>query len=50
MESYEREIPLSTVRALYGHQVLTDQLVASLNKELRVSDIKKDAIEIGYPV
>ena len=50
MESHEREIPLSTVRALYEHQILTDQLVTSLNKELRVSDSKKDALEIGYPV
>lgn len=49
MESSEREIPLSAVRALYEHQPLTDQLVASLNKKLGVSDIKKDAIEIGYP-
>ena len=50
MECYEREIPLSAVRALYEHQVLTEQLVASLNKELALSDIKDDALEIGYPV
>lgn len=50
MESYERDIPLSAVRALYQHQVLTDQLVVSLNKDLALSDIKDDALGIGYPV
>jgi hypothetical protein len=50
MESHEREIPLSGVRALYDHQPLTDQLVSSLNKKLGVSDIKEDADEIGYPL
>jgi len=50
MDSYEREIPLFSVRALYEHQALTDQLVASLKKKLALSDIKEDALEIGYPV
>lgn len=49
IECYEREIPLSAVRAIYEHQPLTDPLVASLNKDLVVSNVREDAGKIGYP-
>lgn len=47
---YEREILSAAVSAIYGHQALSNELVASLNAELTLSDIAKDAVEIGYPI
>lgn len=47
---YEREILLAAVSAIYRHQALSNELVASLNAELTLSDISKDAVEIGYPI
>jgi hypothetical protein len=49
IERYEREISHSAVQAIYKHQALTNELVATLNTERVLSDIKKDAVEIGYP-
>jgi hypothetical protein len=49
IEYYEREFPPAAVRAIYEHQALTNELVASLNAGLTLSDIGKDAVEIGYP-
>lgn len=50
VDYYEREIPLTAVSAVYEHQILTNQLLATLNPELALANIAKDAIEIGYPV
>jgi len=49
VDYYEREIPLTSVRAIYEHRVLSDDLLRALNSELMLRDIAKDAIEIGYP-
>ena len=46
---YDREIPASAVEAIYEHQALSNQLVASLNEELSLPDVLSDAMQIGYP-
>ncbi len=46
---YEREIPLPAVQAIYGHQTLSEHLIATLNSECALSDVNSDALEIGYP-
>jgi hypothetical protein len=46
---YGRQIPSAAVRAIYEHQALSDDLVATLNPDLTLSEITKDANEIGYP-
>ena len=50
VDYYEREIAPEAVRAIYEHQPLSEHLVTTLNPELALSDITKDALEIGYPV
>ena len=47
-DTYEVNAPLQSVRALYGHEPLTDQLVMSLNADLTVADVLGDMREIGY--
>ena len=49
MHYYEREIAAPAVEAIYEHQPLSDQLVASLNEELSLPDVLSDAMQIGYP-
>lgn len=46
---YERDVPLEAVRALYEHQALDVDLVAALNPELALADLRPDTDEIGYP-
>jgi hypothetical protein len=46
---YEREIPPEAVRAIYRHHTLSGGLLVKLNAELALSDVRKDAVEIGYP-
>ena len=46
---FEREIPAPAVEAIYEHQPLNDQLVASLNEELSLPDVLSDAMQIDYP-
>jgi hypothetical protein len=45
---YEQEIPLSAVQAIYAHEPLNGQLVATLNPECSLAAIANDAKEIGY--
>jgi hypothetical protein len=46
---YEREISLAGVKAIYEHKPLNDQLIANLNPDISLSDIRNDVHEIGYP-
>lgn len=46
---YEREIDPQSVRAIYDQQPLSDALVSSLNPDLTLEDVEKDAMEISYP-
>jgi hypothetical protein len=46
---YERAIPSDAVRAIYEHRHLSELLIAKLNSGLALSDVTKDAHEIGYP-
>lgn len=47
---YEEDISIDTVKAVYNHQTLTENLVHELNPEVDIAELKPDAIEIGYPV
>lgn len=48
-EYYEASIPLAPVAAIYDHESLTQDIVAALNKEIALSDLKENIAEIGYP-
>jgi hypothetical protein len=49
IEYYERDVPLSAVRAIYAHEPLARPLVTDLNAEVTLSELNDDADEIGYP-
>jgi hypothetical protein len=46
---YERDLPLTAVRAIYSHHAITAEILKALNSELSISDISADRVEIGYP-
>jgi hypothetical protein len=46
---YERNVALHAVKAIFERQRLTDELVAALNPELRIKQLREDIREIGYP-
>ena len=47
---YERTVSSDAVRRVYEHQILTVELVALLNPEVSLADLKAEIIEIGYPI
>ena len=47
---YELEIPAAAVKAMYGFQPITGELVSSLNPDASIADVIVSAGEIGYPV
>jgi hypothetical protein len=49
-EYYERSIDSETVRKIYAHTPLTDEIVTKLNFELKITELSPDIEEIGYPV
>ena len=46
---YEREVSLPMVRAVYQHRPLDAALLAALNPELVLADLRADIDKIGYP-
>ena len=48
-DHYEREVPLSAVRAIYEHRPLDEALLATLNPGRALSELRPDTDEIGYP-
>jgi len=46
---FEVTVPRDAVEAIYRHEVLTPDLLASLNPEVSLSDLRSDLDEIGYP-
>jgi len=46
---FEAEVPLKFIRAVYAHEPLTEAMVAELNPEITLPDLKADLDEIGYP-
>lgn len=46
---YECDVSVTCIKAIYGRQRLTKELVKALNPELRLKDLKDDIREIGYP-
>ena len=49
VDHYGREFPPAAVHAIYEHQPLSDRVIATLNSRPALSEITKDAHEIGYP-
>ena len=49
-EYYDAEINLGSVEHIYQHQPLTSRIVASLNENVTIEELKEDIIEIGYPL
>jgi len=49
-EYYERSVNLEAVRQIYDHTLLTENLALKLSHELSWDALKKDALEIGYPI
>lgn len=46
---YEVPVDLSAVTYVFEHRPLTDDVVLSLNADLRVADLEDDIRSIGYP-
>ncbi len=46
---FEKEIPLSSVKYVYEHQILTSEILKSLNEDISIKDLQEDIEEIGYP-
>ncbi|QQS42320.1 MAG: hypothetical protein IPM63_05085 [Acidobacteriota bacterium] len=47
---YEEVIPIEAVRHIYDHLPLTDEIVASLNPDVRLDELAEDLAAIGYPL
>jgi hypothetical protein len=45
---FEVTVPLAAVEAVYRHDALTPELVASLNPDVSLHDMRDDLDEIGY--
>lgn len=48
-EYYESEVELSAVEHIYQHKALTPEVVAALNADVSLGELKADMEEIGYP-
>ena len=46
----ERTVSVEAVRQIYDHALLTEELARQLNHELSWDALKKDVLEIGYPI
>jgi hypothetical protein len=47
---FEADVPVAAVQAVYRHDVLTQELVTSLNPGVLLRDMQDDLQEIGYRV
>jgi hypothetical protein len=47
---YERTVDIEAVRQIYDHVPLTEDLARRFSDELDWDALKKDALEIGYPL
>lgn len=50
LDYYEKEIPLTSISAIYNHEILTQEIINLLNPDIKISDIREDIIEIKYPI
>lgn len=46
---YEREVDLAAVKYIYQHKVLTSEIIATLNADVSLGELKSDIEEIAYP-
>jgi hypothetical protein len=46
---FEKEVEIASVAHIYQHRPLTQEIVASLNRELSLAELTADLKEIGYP-
>lgn len=47
---YEEDIDFDTVKKIYSHEPLTEEMVRTLNHERIFAELKEDIKEINYPV
>lgn len=47
---FETDVPLEAVQRVYAHEPLSEALVALLNPEASLEEIREDLEEIGYPL
>ena len=48
-EYYNQTINLATVKQIYEHQPLTEELITAINSKASIENVLKEAIDIGYP-
>lgn len=48
-EYFEVPVDLAAVRAIFAHEPITRSIVAALNPESDLSQVRTDAVEIGFP-
>jgi len=46
---YERDVPLSSVRAIYQHHPVNQNIISELNPKVDQAQLAADLDEIGYP-
>lgn len=49
LDDSDSKLTLADVRHVYSHKPLTEKLVAKINPDLTLADLKADLAEIGYP-
>lgn len=48
-EYYEQDFDVSTIRQVFDHTPISAELVATLNGEISIDDIREDLVQVGYP-
>jgi hypothetical protein len=48
-EYYGKPVRITSIEKIYGHQPLTEELVAEFNSKMPFQELVKEAEEIGYP-
>ncbi len=49
-EYYEKDIPLSPIKHIYNHSLITQEIIDLLNSDVKLEAIQEQLMEIGYPV
>lgn len=47
---FEVDVPLAAIESIYAHRPLTEDLVQSVNAEVRLRDLLDEFAEVGYPI
>lgn len=47
---YEKDVSIDAVFRIYEHEPLSKELVAELNEDASFEELRRDAVQIGYPL